>query len=237
MTHSDDDDLLAGELALGLLDGPELASAEARAGADPDFAALVETWRQRFAPMLTGTEQEPPEHVWRRIEAQLAANDDAPLSDAERALRRWRAFGITASAIAASLALVLVTGIPQQAPAPQSPPQPEAPAPMMVATLQAEDGPAIVTISADPSGRMLVTPVSLPTGSQVPELWIIPDDGKPRSLGVIQAAQPSAMQVPAGHMPHVRRGATFAISREPQGGSPTGAPTGPVIVSGKIDTV
>jgi anti-sigma-K factor RskA len=84
---------------------------------------------------------------------------------------------------------------------------------------------------------MLVTPVSLPTGSQVPELWIIPDDGKPRSLGVIQAAQPSAMQVPAGHMPHVRRGATFAISREPQGGSPTGAPTGPVIVSGKIDTV
>jgi anti-sigma-K factor RskA len=237
MTASDDDDLLAAELVLGLLDGAERLGAEAREASDPVFAALVEDWRERLAPMLAGAEEAPPDHVWTRISARLAANDDAPVSAAEAALRRWRAFAVSASAIAASLALVLVTRSPPEAPVPQPAPQVQAPAPMMVATLRSEDTPAVVTISATEDGRMLVTPVVLPKDRRVPELWIIPEDGKPRSLGVIRASGPSAMTVPSQQMPHVHRGATLAISQEPAGGSPTGAPTGPVIATGKISIV
>lgn len=233
MTASDEDDLLAGELALGLLDGPERSGAEARADAEPEFAALVEAWRMRLGPMLARSSEMPPEHIWAGIRAQLAANDDAPLSAAEAAIRRWRAFAITASAVAASLALVLVTR------APVAPPQaqPAAAGPVMVATLQGQESPAIVTISVVEAGRLLVTPVRLPTGGRVPELWIIPEDGKPRSLGIIQATGPSAVRVAPGHQAHVHGGATFAISQEPRGGSPTGSPTGPVIASGKINLV
>ena len=235
MTPSEDDDLLAAELVLGLLDGPERSSAEARADADPDFAALAEEWRVRLAPLLTQSPEVPPEHVWESIRAQLAANDDAPLSAAEAALRRWRMFAVTASAVAASLALVLVTRAP--VPPPRPAPPAAAPAPMLVATLQGDESPAIVTISVSEPGRLLVTPVRLPTGGRVPELWVIPEDGRPRSLGVIQATSPSAVPIAPAHRLHVHRGATFAISQEPRGGSPTGAPTGPVVASGKISIV
>lgn len=235
MTSTDEDDLLAAELALGLLEGAERKSAKAREDEDASFAALAEEWRERFAPMLTVSPQAPGEHVWAGIRSRLSANDDQPLSAAEAALRRWRAFAISASAVAASLALVLVTRGPSEAPSEQRPPQ--AAAPTMVAMLQGDDKPAIVTISATSEGRLLVTPVRLSTGDRVPELWIIPEDGKPRSLGVIPASAPSTMQIHPARMPHVHRGATFAISEEPPGGSPTGAPTGPVIATGKISIV
>ena len=233
MTASDGDDLLAGELVLGLLDGFERSSAEARADAEPDFAILVEAWRTGLAPLLTRSPETPPEHVWESIRSQLAANDDAPPSAAEAALRRWRMFAVTASAVAASLALILVTRAPVEPP--MAAPAPAAP--MLVATLQGDASPAIVTISVSGGGQLLVTPVRLPTDGRVPELWIIPDDGKPRSLGLIQASAPSAVRVAPAHRAHVHRGATFAISQEPRGGSPTGAPTGPVVASGKINIV
>lgn len=233
MTASDDDDLLAAELVLDLLDEPERSSAQARADAEPVFAALVEAWRVRLAPLFTPFAETPPQHVWESIRSQLAANDDAPLSAAEAALRRWRMFAVTASAVAASLALILVTRAP--APPPQA--APAAAAPTLVATLQGDETPAIVTISVSEAGQLLVTPVRLSTDGRVPELWVIPEDGKPRSLGVIQAGAPSAVRVAPAHRPHVHRGATFAISQEPRGGSPTGAPTGPVLASGKINIV
>jgi anti-sigma-K factor RskA len=85
--------------------------------------------------------------------------------------------------------------------------------------------------------RLMITPVRMPEDRRVPELWIIPADGKPRSLGLMPAGGPSSMPVAPGHKPHLHQGATFAISREPPGGSPTGAPTGPVIASGKITIV
>jgi anti-sigma-K factor RskA len=51
---------------------------------------------------------------------------------------------------------------------------------------------------------------------------------------VIAAAAPSSRET---HLPAaalMAAGATLAISVEPKGGSPTGQPTGPVILSGKI---
>ncbi|HEX8401196.1 MAG TPA: anti-sigma factor [Allosphingosinicella sp.] len=243
MSEPADDDLLAAEYVLGLLDGPERAAAEARAAADPGFAASVEAWSQRLAPMLFGAPAEPPGRVWDGIAARLAANDeDAPgpaRGGGAAAARRWRMAAIGASALAASLALVLVTrpAPPPQAPAVAVAPRPE-PEPLLVASLRDENSPSAVTISVEPAGgQLLVTPVRLPSDGRAPELWIIPGDGTPRSLGVIQAVAPSRVVVPRQHRAHLHQGATFAITLEPAGGSPTGAPTGPITASGKINRV
>ncbi len=60
------------------------------------------------------------------------------------------------------------------------------------------------------------------------ELWIIAPDAAPVSLGLL-ADGPLTVQYP---MPP--RGWTLAVSIEPAGGSPTGAPTGPVIIATEI---
>jgi len=234
-----DDDILAAEYVLGLLEGSERLTAETRATADPAFAEQVEAWSVRLAPMLTGNGEEPPASVWQGIAARLAVNDDEVVASASAAVRRWRLATIGASAIAASLALVLVT---RPEPAPQAPPVANAPQPqpqaVLVASLGDEKTASAVTIAVESAGeQLLVTPVRLAADGRAAELWIIPEDGTPRSLGVIRAAAPSRVAVPITHRAHIHSGATFAISLEPAGGSPTGAPTGPVAASGKINRV
>ncbi|HEX8442465.1 MAG TPA: anti-sigma factor [Allosphingosinicella sp.] len=234
-----DDDVLAAEYVLGLLEGSERSTAEARATADPAFAEQVEAWSVRLAPMLTGSPVEPPAAVWHAIAAKLAANDDEGTDRTSAAIRRWRMATIGASAVAASLALVLVT---RPGPAPQAPPvaiaPPQQAQAVLVASLGDEKSASAVTIAVEGTGeRLLVTPVRLAAGGRAAELWIIPGDGTPRSLGVIGAELPSRVGVPESHRAHIHSGATFAISLEPAGGSPTGAPTGPIAASGKINRV
>ena len=197
----EDDDVLASEYVLGLLEGSDLLSAEARLAADPAFAERVEDWGARLAPMLIGSPAEPPASVWHGIQSKLPANDDAPSARADAAVRRWRMATIGASAIAASLALVLVT---RPEPAPQAPPAQAAPQAVLVASLGDEKTASAVTIAVEASGgQLLVTPVRLAAEGRTPELWIIPDDGTPRSLGVIRTAAPSRVDVPTQHRAHI----------------------------------
>ena len=84
----------------------------------------------------------------------------------------------------------------------------------------------VAAISTD--GRSLtIVPASLLTADKRSmELWLIPEGGKPASLGLIAAGQPVQLNVPQNLLPLVGSGATLAVSLEPLGGSPTGQPTG-----------
>ena len=57
---------------------------------------------------------------------------------------------------------------------------------------------------------------------------------KPQSLGVIDAAY----RIPASKLgkidPAILGDTVFAVSLEPEGGSPTSQPTGPVLFTGKL---
>jgi anti-sigma-K factor RskA len=171
----------------------------------------------------------PPASVWQAISARLAANDDAAPAASQAATRLWRTLTLVASAVAASLGLILVTRPTAEVP------KTETTQPLLVASLQDEKTTTAVTISVEQAGgRLLITPVRLPSEGRAPELWIIPRDGTPRSLGVIRAGLPGRLTVPRSHQAHIHSGATFAITLEPLGGSPTGAPTGPITASGKI---
>jgi anti-sigma-K factor RskA len=63
------------------------------------------------------------------------------------------------------------------------------------------------------------------------ELWAVPRQGGPKSLGLLDAEQATLTLAGSadrtlGEVP------LLAVSLEPRGGSRTGAPTGPVLYSG-----
>jgi anti-sigma-K factor RskA len=64
------------------------------------------------------------------------------------------------------------------------------------------------------------------------ELWAVPAQGAPRSLGLIQANATTTLI----RSQLLANTAAFAVSVEPAGGSPTGAPTGPIVSVGKLQT-
>ena len=143
-------DLLAAELALGLLTGAELARAAALARSDAEFSRLVGRWSGRLSPLLDEIPAAtPPARLWPAIEAHIRpAERPSNVVVLRRRVTLWRAYAAGATAIAASLALVLVTR-PAQVPAPA------AGAPL-AATMAAADSPARLVATWDPASRSLI---------------------------------------------------------------------------------
>jgi anti-sigma-K factor RskA len=223
---------LAAEHALGVLGARERAEAEVRMARDPAFAALVDAWRERFSPLLGAvTEIAPPPGLWPRIERALPANDDSP----SRALRWWRGAAIgSMGLLAASLAAVVF--LANQLPGISTP---ASSAPLLNASLAGEAGGQPMFVAAyDPDRQALIVTSLVPPGADpahAHELWVIPADGKPHSLGMVEPGTSKAMPMPAHMAPMMSEGAALAVSVEPPGGSPTrDRPSGPIAASGKL---
>lgn len=224
----EDDELLAAELAFGLLDGEERRAAEARVSADGGFADAFHRWQTYAVALLAGADEAPRPSVWSRIEARLPANDTAPKST----VRWWQAGTLVASAAAVVLAVVAMQ---QPVTVFVRTPVAVAPTAPMVAVLTPSEGKGFLAVSYDPaSGRLTSAPTGIAIGDHSAELWVIPADGKPRSLGVVADKAPGWTKASRSGVPYMGPGVTLAISVEPIGGSPTGAPTGKVILTGKI---
>ena len=67
-------------------------------------------------------------------------------------------------------------------------------------------------------------------GDKALELWAIPPGQAPHSFGLVSPEGLTALRRAQG-LAGVQQ---LAITLEPPGGSPTGAPTGPVIMSGDV---
>ncbi len=228
MTILNEDDIaLAGEYVLGLLDSAGEATAAARVATDISFAAEVEAWRERLAPMLAGDEAAPA-HIWDAVQNSLPAPTGQDVGSGK--LLFWRTLtGISVSA-AAILGILLL-----QKPEAVAPPAPEAP---LIAALGSETGNASLTASYDAAtGQMIVTPVSLDTGELYPELWVIPADGTPRSLGIVSSSGAVSIAVANDLRQYVGAGSTLAVTPEPRTGGPGGQPSGPILASGKVTTL
>ena len=242
-TTHDERNALAGEYALGLLDGEDLAGALALAADDPSFAAEIAAWSGRFAPWLDEVAPvTPPDRVLAAIEARLGSRPEQAdnVHYLQRRVNLWRGFTAGVSALAASLALVLVLPPPVEAPPPatQTPVPSPAPSPApMVAMMEADDSAAKLVATWDPGNRRLIVAAAAgiaPVAGHSHELWVIPADGTPRSMGILPGADPMNLRVAAPMAQQLAEGATLALSVEPTGGSPTGLPTGPVIAAGKL---
>lgn len=228
----------AAEYALGLLTGDELRDAREHAQSDRQFAEEVARWRGRFAPLYSEIEAtDPPNEVWEKIETEtisrMAANDNA--GALRRQLRIWKSAAGALSAIAAVLVAMLAFEPPRRLAPPQKPEASTTATPLVA--LLGGNGSAKVVASWDPTARQLVLAVAGPMPSdqsRSKELWVIPPGGKPRSLGTLPERKEMHMRLADTLATLLSQGATMAISVEPRGGSPTGAPTGPVVASGPL---
>jgi anti-sigma-K factor RskA len=182
----------------------------------PQVGALVKAWEDRLAglePRLTPVT--PPAAVWRGIEDKLGLRKLQ-----RRPAMRWLS-------IAASIIFFVAVGVFITRP-------PEQPQLTQKSFLQADPQTIYwrVEILGDNQELSLHVHVvhDLPPGKSH-ELWALPEGGgAPVSLGlmphtgdhhrVLNAAQRAALGVSK----------QIAVSLEPEGGSPTGAPTGPVLL-------
>ncbi|MGZ3404329.1 MAG: anti-sigma factor [Phenylobacterium sp.] len=224
----------AAEHALGILSSDERRQAETRMASEPVFAAQVEAWRERLSPLAAEMAEVPAPHaLWLRIERSLGANDNAV---AVRGLRFWR--GATAGSLtlaAASIAAAVMLG--NRPPVAIAPPPPGQ---LLDASLVSQTGAQVPLFVAayDPARKaLIVTSLVTPNNdpAHVHELWVIPADGKPRPLGILQPGKTVAMPMSDKLLPSLAAGSALAVSLEPPGGSPkVDVPTGPITAVGKL---
>lgn len=227
-----DDDVLAAEYVLGVLPPDERQAVAGRIDREPGFARLVEGWALHFSPLNAGYDEvAPPASVKAALDSRLFGRPAAsPASGGFfSSLAFWR--GLSAAAVAA---LLLMVALPFMTPAPV-----ELPVERLVASLASADSDVSYLVVYDSrSGDVALSHVS---GERIPdrdlELWVIQGDNAPASLGVIPAGGSVHLPVSAERRERIGAGALFAISVEPSGGSPTGAPTGPVVAAGGLHPI
>jgi anti-sigma-K factor RskA len=237
MNARDDIEATAGEYVLGTLDARERSAVAARREHEPALDRAISRWESDFAPLADwGEPIAPPADLLRRIERRLALPDvgGAPAEDRLDsnvvALRRkvslWRTVAVAASALAASLAFVIVW----QGPTATWPDN------RLVAVLQKDSASPAFLVTVDlPTRTLTVKPLTRPAAPDKSyELWLINARlGDPRSLGVITAPLTVSQNL-RGYDPEIIAGSAVAISLEPAGGSPTGKVTGEVLYSGPL---
>jgi anti-sigma-K factor RskA len=222
---SDDDIVLAGEAALGLLDRASEAVVASRIATDASFAAEVRAWQDRFTPMLTADATPPPAKIWNDIRVKIGSVPTKRAANASTTL--WKSIAGGATAVAATLAFMLVNP-----PAPR----PMEPAPTLVAALGSETGRAAMTAAYDTRrGELVVTPVAMKADGRFPELWVIDASGDAKSLGFVDATSATRVAVNPELRARIKSGMTLAVTLEADGTAPHAKAAGPVIVSGKIE--
>jgi anti-sigma-K factor RskA len=242
-------DGLAAEYALGILRGPARRRFERLIESDVALAGRVEAWAKRLDPLIEGVPAiEPPARVWSEIERRIGptpaptparrgffellfARPVAAIPSLANAglwycLTFWRRVGIAGAAIAALLFIYLFVAPPSSA--------------THMALLADTANKPVLVVSLDlHHDRLTLDAARLPAAENGKslELWILPPTGNPRSLGVIAggAIAGAAVSRPldgkaAADLAH----GGLAVSLEPEGGSPTGLPTGPVLYSGPV---
>ncbi|MCJ8144637.1 anti-sigma factor [Ancylobacter sp. A5.8] len=235
---------LAAEYALGLLDADQAARCETWLGSDPDFADRVESWRRNMIEIDMAASPEPPtEALWQRIETGIAgpqAQAQAQMQVASslhgaaaKARKRWsgrlwshlpawRALGLTAAAACLALAVALAVQT-----------RDIARTPILVAVMMSDENRPLALVNAFRDGRTELVPLealSAPEGKSL-QVWTLWDRARgPVSVGLLEAMR--SVNLTVDGLPATIPEQLFEVTLEPAGGSPTGRPTGPILMKG-----
>lgn len=229
LTPEEENRVLAAEYTLRLMTADEERSFEARLAQDRALERDVAEWvahfsdlAEEFAPVA------PPKALKARLTNDLFGAPDKPASLWGR-LGLWQGFSLVATAAAAVMAVMLVT---------QTAPEAPASGPLFVSEIAAEDDSLRVLAVYDGStgGLRVTRTAGEPATGRDFELWAIVGDNPPRSLGVLTDDGTGNILLPEDLQGTVG-GMVLAISDEPDGGSPTGAPTGAVLAVGEVTDI
>jgi anti-sigma-K factor RskA len=217
---------LAGEYVLGTLPLSARLQVERRLRDEPLLRAEVDAWERRLLPLTALAEPvEPSLQLWPRIVGNLRPQAVAAAGGWRRwwdDLRLWRA--LAGVAVAAS---VVLANIVLLRPAVE-------PTAYMVVLASPQERNAGYIVQASMDHQLTLTPLE---GTPVPsqkslQFWTKGQDwAKPVSLGLVTPQRP--LKVALGKLPAVQAGQLFEITLEPEAGSPTGRPTGPILFIGR----
>lgn len=222
---------LAAEYVLGTLKGAARRRFETMMHDNAALRRAVVEWQDRLNPMaeFAPAEQVSP-LVWNAISAQLDLQSGKPARKPSfwRGLREdlsfWRGLGMSSTALAAILIAVLVTRQPESV----------VPAASYVAMLADDKSQPMAYVTGDAKrGEMIVRMVtSQPVAADKSlELWAVPKEGPPRSLGLVADSGSVTLPMPENAAPG--SSPVLAVTLEPKGGSPNpNGPTGPVVFKG-----
>ena len=245
----EEEKLDAAEYVIGTLSGAERAAFEVVVNNDPQARKDVAYWERLFGSMSASIAPEIPDaRIWDRISANLPASGSVnPFvsSISEETRERTRAaviandnhIAMTKSrgrwrlgAIAASLVALLVGGSVLNDRFNPAPEQVALGGEQYIAVVNASaDQPALIVKVDGKTGNVTIRSFGMdrPEGKSL-ELWYVPEGQKAVSVGLVGEGDIDLGQLTAND------GDLLAISLEPQGGSPTGTATGPVIYTGKL---
>ena len=241
----------AAEYVIGTLSSVERVAFEASIESDASTKADLHFWERVFGSLNASVAPEAPdEKVWDRIEKELQEMETSPLAQSvttpsqsmasaandnilqkmARSRSRWRFGAIAATVAALGLGAYIYNNnlIPTVD-------QPAQQATVLdgkgyVAVVNANgDQPSLIVNVDGKTGFVTVRSVgvSRPDGKSL-EVWYVPQGEKGVSVGLVGESNIDLKNVT------VKPGDLFAVSLEPQGGSPTDTATGPVLYTGKL---
>ena len=220
-----DDRALAGEYVLGLMSETDSAAFEARLAEEAELRALVQAWAEDLVRLTDDVDPvEPPRHLQAQIEQRLFGAPER--ASVLQRLRLWLFGGL----VVAGLAAFVIFGTDVLQRGPQMPGDPA-----YVAQIEAEDQSLVLQAAYDAEAGQLhiLRDAGAARPGRALELWLIEGGNAPVSLGVL-SDEPHTVLTVATPLQDVLDGAVLAVSDEPPGGSPTGAPTGDVLGVGEV---
>jgi anti-sigma-K factor RskA len=211
-------DRLAAEHVLGTLRGPARRRFERLCAESAAARGALHRWEDDWSVLSRSLRPiQPSERVWANVSRRLfGARSAAPR------VSRWRSWQLAAAASLIAVALIVGLIVHQQQP------------PLQTLAVLGTD-------SAHPLWRIerrtqlaaltirVVGPVQRVPGKAY-ELWALPRGGAPVSLGLLPAGGTYERTLNSAQRAALLAADKVAVSVEPAGGSPTGSPTGPVVI-------
>lgn len=221
------------EYVLGTMAGTEREQFMALLAHERELQSEVGYWQDRLLGLAGRVSPvEPSDAVWQRIDAALfpSSSRSPGGSFTQRFWQRvgfWQAFsGITLAASILLSSLLVMR-------------QPATPALSYVAVLQSLDMRVGWIVRVADRGPVKLVPLT--DLGQVPpgKSWQLWTKGKnaaaPTSLGLLPGS--SRLEISRDRLPELGDEQLFEITLEPEAGSPTGRPTGPILFVGKAQRI
>jgi anti-sigma-K factor RskA len=213
-------DSLAAEYVLGTLRGPARRRLARWNQSLPEVQDAVQRWENRLLPLALALPPiEPPLQVWIGIRRRSESLGSSSATKRQVRDGPWR----RAAAVVVLFGLIIALWLG---------PTRELP-PYEVADVTAGNGQLLWHIAVNAAQDKLriraVAPERHSRGEDF-ELWALPaNGGGPVSLGLMPAQGEVSHRINARQREALLAAAKIAVSLEPSGGSPAGAPTGPVL--------
>lgn len=234
LADGEDPRAVIAEYVLGLAEPGQRTEIERAMETDPQIAAEMRLWENHLADLNAAFEPEtPPQRVLTGIEARLFGAETAPAKSRWfDSLAFWR--GATGIAVAAAVIGIGLNVLAPTAPGPEAVPDAE-----LVAAMQpVESDLSVLALYEPEAGQLRLTAHGSSAGEGNDyELWIIVGEDDPVSLGVIGLGEGAIHAVTEDHKGLFDQGVTLAVTREQAGGSPTGAPMGPIVSAGQASVI